>query len=436
MGVVHLAERSDGEFRRRVAIKLLSGGAASGERWSAPVPHRAADPRRARPSGNRQAPRRRNARGRHSVPGDGARRRGADRPVLPRARAVDRRTRRLFRAVSSAVEAAHQRLIVHRDLKPGNILVTADGAPKLLDFGIAKLLDPLAYDWTVAETEHGRSPHTLRYASPEQVRGEPVSTATDVYSLGVVLYELLTERSPYVLRGLSTLEAIRVVCEVEPPPMQHRRAVPERRGGAARRSRSRSSPRRCARRRRSATARSWSSLPTCARGRKAARSPPRRSRSPIVLRRFVRRNRGNGRGRRRARAHARRRRRRHRLAGARRRRGARQGPATASARCARCSRALIFDVHDALRPVPGHHRTAPPAARSRRPVPRRPGGGRRRRQRPEAGAGGGLPAPRHRAGLRGHRQPRRHRWSAGPAWPRRRDCSTRSGAPTHTRTRR
>ena len=143
----------------------------------------------------------------------------ADRPVLPRARAVDRRTRRAsFSHVCAAVEAPHQHLIVHRDLKPGNILVTADGAPKLLDFGIAKLLDPLAYDWTVAETEHGRSPHTLRYASPEQVRGEPVSTATDVYSLGVVLYELLTERSPYAGVGGSLSELSRAICDSDPPP--------------------------------------------------------------------------------------------------------------------------------------------------------------------------------------------------------------------------
>jgi eukaryotic-like serine/threonine-protein kinase len=101
----------------------------------------------------------------------------------------------LFREVCAAVHFAHQNLVVHRDLKPGNILVTADGAPKLLDFGIAKLLDPQRGDSSL--TELGLRPMTLRYASPEQVRGEPITTASDVYSLGVLLHGLLTGRSPY-----------------------------------------------------------------------------------------------------------------------------------------------------------------------------------------------------------------------------------------------
>ena len=103
----------------------------------------------------------------------------------------------LFGEVCAAVQAAHRNLIVHRDIKPANILVTSAAVPKLLDFGIAKPLDSAAFPQAVETTGSWQRPMTPIYASPEQIRGEPVTTATDVYSLGVVLYELLTGRHPF-----------------------------------------------------------------------------------------------------------------------------------------------------------------------------------------------------------------------------------------------
>ena len=123
---------------------------------------------------------------------------------------------RLFLTVLEATQYAHRNLIVHRDLKPSNILVSADGCVKLLDFGIAKLLDPVAVPGEAPATRSGAVVMTPEYAAPEQVRGGPVSTATDVYALGVLLYLLLTGRRPYEVRGLSPADCERVICEVEP----------------------------------------------------------------------------------------------------------------------------------------------------------------------------------------------------------------------------
>ena len=122
----------------------------------------------------------------------------------------------LFGDVCAAVQYAHQSLVVHRDLKPSNILVTADRQVKLLDFGIAKLLADEGHHVADAETRTGLRLMTPEYAAPEQVRGGRVTTATDVYALGVVLYELLAGRRPYDLRGRTPSEIERVICETEP----------------------------------------------------------------------------------------------------------------------------------------------------------------------------------------------------------------------------
>ncbi len=132
---------------------------------------------------------------------------------------------KVFLKVCEAVKYAHQNLIIHRDLKPNNILVTADGTVKLLDFGVAKLLQPELLDVSQNLTM-GANILTPNYASPEQLKGETITTASDVYSLGVLLYELLSGSRPYELKDKSLPEILRVISE-QVPPKPSDTALPE-----------------------------------------------------------------------------------------------------------------------------------------------------------------------------------------------------------------
>ena len=218
MGAVWLAERDDGRFHQRVAIKVIKRGMDTDE-----VLRRFAQERQILASLNHPRIARlldggETADGRPWFALEYVEGQRLDRYCESRNLGLVERLE-LFREVCAAVQYAHQNLVVHRDLKPSNILVTAEGAPKLLDFGIAKLLDPGG--GTAGLTETGQRVMTLDYASPEQVRGQRGSTASDVYSLGVILYELLAGRRPYDLAGLPLHEVTRIICEEEPRKPSH-----------------------------------------------------------------------------------------------------------------------------------------------------------------------------------------------------------------------
>jgi serine/threonine-protein kinase len=214
MGVVYLAERSDGQFRQRVALKLIKRGMDSDEIHRRFLAERQILAQLDHPHIARLLD--------GGVTGEGqpwfAIEYVDGTPITvhcdSRQLGVEERLR-LFLAVCDAVRHAHQNLVVHRDLKPSNILVTAGGQAKLLDFGIAKILREEPGSET-GLTRTGLQVMTPQYAAPEQVSGGPVTTATDVYALGAVLYELLTGRRAHQLGTYTPTEVERVVCEVEP----------------------------------------------------------------------------------------------------------------------------------------------------------------------------------------------------------------------------
>ncbi len=212
MGAVYLAERADSTYEKKVAIKLLKRGMDTDElvrrfrserRILALLEH----PHIARLLDGGSTPD-----GRPYLVMEYVEGRPIDAWCVEQSLSVEDRLA-LFEKVCRAVHFAHRNLVVHRDLKPGNILVVADGEPRLLDFGIAKLLEG---DSEPFATVAAFLPMTPEYASPEQIRGEPVTTATDVYSLGVLLYRLLAGRSPYrpAVEGRAALAE--AVCNQEP----------------------------------------------------------------------------------------------------------------------------------------------------------------------------------------------------------------------------
>lgn len=129
---------------------------------------------------------------------------------------------KLFQNICKAVQYAHKNLIIHRDLKPDNILVTKDGHIKILDFGIAKLIDPDLYEWSTVETRQNARVMSIEYAAPEQVSGEPINTSTDQYSLGLLLYELLAGIHPLGFEDLQYREIRQIILEEQPSSPSHK----------------------------------------------------------------------------------------------------------------------------------------------------------------------------------------------------------------------
>jgi eukaryotic-like serine/threonine-protein kinase len=216
MGAVYLAERADGQFRQRVALKFVRRGSESDEMQRRFLTERQILARMNHDNIARVFDGGVTTDGRPWFAMEYVEGEQLTASCDARRLGIAERLR-LFAQVVEAVRYAHQNLIVHRDLKPSNILVTANGHVKLLDFGIAKLLH--AEDGESAGQARTRTELrilTPEFAAPEQVRGEPVTTATDVYALGAVLYELLTGHPAHRFSRLSPAEVERVVCETAP----------------------------------------------------------------------------------------------------------------------------------------------------------------------------------------------------------------------------
>ncbi len=215
MGVVYLAVRDADQFKTKVALKVVKRGMDSEEIVRRFNIERQVLAALNHPNIARLIDANQTEDGRPYFVMEYVEGKPIDRHCDEERLSVDQRLD-LFRQVCAGVQHAHQNLIVHRDLKPSNVLVTSKGVVKLMDFGIAKVLNPQMAAVIGDPTEVGLRVMTTEYASPEQVRGDPIGTSSDIYSLGVLLYELLTGRRPYRFRTKLEEEIKRVVCDSDP----------------------------------------------------------------------------------------------------------------------------------------------------------------------------------------------------------------------------
>ncbi len=220
MGVVYLAERDDEEFQKKVAIKILKRGMDTDALLQRFRVERQTLAGLNHPYIARMLDGGSTEDGRPFFIMEYVEGIPIDKYCDEKRLTVDERLR-LFLKVCEAVQYAHQNLVVHRDLKPANILVTSGGTPKLLDFGIAKLLQPESSHQTAESTVAGMRFLTPEFASPEQIRGEMITTASDVYSLGALLYLLLTGCRPYYFQRRSLTEIEKVISETIPANPSH-----------------------------------------------------------------------------------------------------------------------------------------------------------------------------------------------------------------------